>query len=101
GPVRREDQRLALGLEREEVVGQLAARRGVEARARLVEEEQRRIGDERHRQRQPLLAAAGELLYPLVELVLQSQPLRQRDDPLRRRAVQPREERQRFAGGHL
>ena len=59
--VRGDEQRDALGRELEQQIPQLAARDRIDARGRLVEEDDARLVHQRRAEREPLLPAAGQV----------------------------------------
>jgi hypothetical protein len=89
--VRRQEDAAALLADVLDPAPQLAARLGIKARGRLVEQEQRGIVDDRDVQSEALLLSAGELLEGLVCLALESDRAQAVGDLLAREldAVEP------------
>jgi len=89
--VRRQEDAAALLADVLDPAPQLAARLGIKARGRLVEQQQRGIVDDRDVQSEALLLSAGELLEGLVRLTLESDHAQAVGDLLAREldAVEP------------
>ncbi len=79
--LRRDDDRASLIAQLAEALPELGPEDRVDARRGLVEEDDRRVVDERRGERQAALHAAGDLVDPLVAVLVELHPLEQLVQP--------------------
>src|SRR3954471_24360049 len=96
----REQDGSPFGAELLEQIANLKPHLRIESGSRLVEEEQARIVDQSHRDREPLLLSAGERRVARIFLFPELQALEQRV-AINRLRIEPGEEIQRLAHGDL